>query len=155
VRTEGHYLTSIGTWMPRARLEFRHQFQGQDNAGLAYADLAAAGPAYFVHSSGQDTGNWSAGLGTRLYCVTARCLPLTTTAPSMSAAAVASRSCLDWKYRFTNSAQHWPHEACAGQCGLHAAWNHHYNGIDRIRAFRERSDVQTQSQPEQPLALRG
>lgn len=66
LRAEGQYMSSIGTWVPRARLEFRHQFQGQDDAGLAYADLAAAGPAYFVHTTGQDTGNWSAGLGARL-----------------------------------------------------------------------------------------
>jgi hypothetical protein len=52
--------------VPRARLEFRHQFQGQDEAGLAYADLASAGPTYFVHTTSQDTGNWSAGIGARL-----------------------------------------------------------------------------------------
>jgi large repetitive protein len=66
LRAEGQYMSSIGTWVPRARVEFRHQFQGQDDAGLAYADLAAAGPAYVVHTTGQDTGNWSAGLGARL-----------------------------------------------------------------------------------------
>ncbi|MEO6920605.1 MAG: putative Ig domain-containing protein [Collimonas sp.] len=66
VRAEGRYMTSIGTWVPRGRVEFRHQFQGQDDAGLAYADLAAAGPAYIVHTTGQDTGNWSAGVGARL-----------------------------------------------------------------------------------------
>ncbi|AIY41596.1 Fibronectin type III domain protein [Collimonas arenae] len=66
VRAEGQYLTSIGTWVPRARVEFRHQFQGQDDAGLAYADLASAGPAYIVHTTSQDTGNWFAGIGARL-----------------------------------------------------------------------------------------
>jgi uncharacterized protein YhjY with autotransporter beta-barrel domain len=66
VRAEGQYVTRFGTWGPRARLEFRHQFQGQDDASLAYADLAAAGPAYIVHTTSQDTGNWSAGLGARL-----------------------------------------------------------------------------------------
>ncbi|SFA99020.1 Putative Ig domain-containing protein [Collimonas sp. OK607] len=66
VRAEGQYVTRFGTWGPRARLEFRHQFQGQDDAKLAYADLAAAGPAYIVHTTSQDTGNWSAGLGARL-----------------------------------------------------------------------------------------
>ncbi len=66
VRAEGQYVTSLGTWGPRARLEFRHQFQGQDDASLAYADLAAAGPAYIVHTTSQDTGNWSAGFGAKL-----------------------------------------------------------------------------------------
>ncbi|AMP09949.1 autotransporter beta-domain protein [Collimonas arenae] len=66
VRAEGQYVTRIGTWIPRARLEFSHQFQGADDATLAYADLAAAGPAYVIHTSSQDTGNWAAGLGARL-----------------------------------------------------------------------------------------
>ncbi|WP_211453034.1 putative Ig domain-containing protein [Collimonas antrihumi] len=66
VRAEGQYVTRIGTWIPRARLEFRHQFQGADDATLAYADLAAAGPAYVIHTSSQGTGNWAAGLGARL-----------------------------------------------------------------------------------------
>ncbi len=66
IRTEGQYVTSIGTWTPRARIEFAHQFQGAEDAGLAYADLAAAGPAYQVRINDQNIGNWSAGLGARL-----------------------------------------------------------------------------------------
>jgi uncharacterized protein with beta-barrel porin domain len=66
VRAEGKYATSIGTWGLRVRVEFRRQFNRTDEASLAYADLAAAGPAYTVHTASQGTGNGSAGLGTRL-----------------------------------------------------------------------------------------
>jgi uncharacterized protein YhjY with autotransporter beta-barrel domain len=66
VRMEGQYAGRIGTWMPRGRLEFRHQFHGADNASLAYADLAYAGPAYTVRTTNMDSGNWNAGIGMRL-----------------------------------------------------------------------------------------
>jgi len=66
VRAEGQYVSSIGTWIPRARLEFSHQFQGAEDATLAYADLAAAGPAYTVQTVNQEVGNWTAGLGAQL-----------------------------------------------------------------------------------------
>ena len=66
VRTEGGYTSSFGTWIPRARVEFRYQFQGASEAPLAYADLAAAGPAYVIPATSQDSGIWTTGLGLRL-----------------------------------------------------------------------------------------
>ncbi|WP_180977433.1 putative Ig domain-containing protein [Janthinobacterium sp. ROICE36] len=66
VRAEGLYVGGLGTWFPRARLEYRHQFQGADDARLAYADLAADGPVYVIRTVPQQTGNWAAGLGVKL-----------------------------------------------------------------------------------------
>ncbi|MCA1860774.1 putative Ig domain-containing protein [Janthinobacterium sp. HSC-3S05] len=66
VRAEGIYVGGLGTWFPRARLEYRHQFQGADDARLAYADLAADGPVYVIRTVPQQTGNWAAGLGVKL-----------------------------------------------------------------------------------------
>ncbi|MGK5068778.1 IPT/TIG domain-containing protein [Janthinobacterium sp. RT4P48] len=66
VRAEGIYVGGLGTWFPRARLEYRHQFEGADNARLAYADLAADGPVYVIRTVPQQTGNWTAGLGVKL-----------------------------------------------------------------------------------------
>jgi uncharacterized protein YhjY with autotransporter beta-barrel domain len=66
VRAEGLYVGGLGTWFPRARLEYRHQFQGADDARLAYADLAADGPVYVIRTLPQQTGNWTAGLGVKL-----------------------------------------------------------------------------------------
>ncbi|WP_167468688.1 putative Ig domain-containing protein [Janthinobacterium lividum] len=66
VRAEGIYVGGLGTWFPRARLEYRHQFQGADDARLAYADLAADGPVYVIRTVPQQTGNWTAGLGVKL-----------------------------------------------------------------------------------------
>ncbi|WP_415583655.1 hypothetical protein, partial [Janthinobacterium lividum] len=45
---------------------YRHQFQGADDARLAYADLAADGPVYVIRTVPQQTGNWTAGLGVKL-----------------------------------------------------------------------------------------
>ncbi|MGK5058970.1 autotransporter domain-containing protein [Janthinobacterium sp. LB2P49] len=66
VRAEGIYVGGLGTWFPRARLEYRHQFQGADDARLAYADLVADGPVYVIRTVPQQTGNWAAGLGAKL-----------------------------------------------------------------------------------------
>nr|WP_100877043.1 putative Ig domain-containing protein [Janthinobacterium sp. 64] len=66
VRAEGIYVGGLGTWFPRARLEYRHQFQGADDARLAYADLSADGPVYVIRTLPQQTGNWTAGLGVKL-----------------------------------------------------------------------------------------
>ncbi|MGK5049962.1 putative Ig domain-containing protein [Janthinobacterium sp. RB2P8] len=66
MRAEGLYVGGLGTWFPRARLEYRHQFQGADDARLAYADLAADGPVYVIRTLPQQTGNWTAGLGVKL-----------------------------------------------------------------------------------------
>ena len=66
LRTEARYVLGIGTLMPRFRMEYRHQFEGADQAALAYANTAAAGPAYIAHTNNQFIGNWNAGLGSRL-----------------------------------------------------------------------------------------
>jgi len=66
MRAESKFATSFGTLIPRARLEFSHQFQGAGDATMAYADLAAAGPISTLRLSNQTYGNWSAGLGARL-----------------------------------------------------------------------------------------
>ncbi|WP_219114458.1 putative Ig domain-containing protein, partial [Janthinobacterium sp. UMAB-56] len=66
VRAEGIYVGGLGTWFPRARLEYRHQFQGADDARMAYADLVADGPVYVIRTLPQQTGNWTAGLGVKL-----------------------------------------------------------------------------------------
>lgn len=66
-RVEGRYVTTIGTWVPRARVEFAHQFQNASNATMAYADQLAEGPAYTVQTTALQTGNWATGVGTRLF----------------------------------------------------------------------------------------
>jgi len=66
LRAEGQYATSAGTLMPHLRAEFRHRFDGAGDAPIAYADLAATGPAYVARSINQDSGNWMVGLGARL-----------------------------------------------------------------------------------------
>ncbi|MGB6053893.1 MAG: autotransporter outer membrane beta-barrel domain-containing protein, partial [Burkholderiaceae bacterium] len=66
VRAEGQYSTPTGIWMPRARVEFRRQLDGGDDAGVAYADLAGSGAAYTVRTASLGSGNWGAGLGMKL-----------------------------------------------------------------------------------------
>jgi len=66
LRTEGQYLSRVGMWTPRARLEYRRQFSGAGEAGISYADLASSTPAYVIRSDDSFTGNWTAGLGARL-----------------------------------------------------------------------------------------
>ncbi|MGS0744223.1 putative Ig domain-containing protein, partial [Glaciimonas sp. GG7] len=66
-RIEAQYVTTYGTWLPRARVEFAHQFQGAGSALMAYADQIAAGPAYTVQTTTLQTGNWAAGVGARLF----------------------------------------------------------------------------------------
>jgi len=66
LRTEGQYLSRVGMWTPRGRIEYRRQFSGAGEAGISYADLASSGPAYVIRSDDSFTGNWTAGLGMRL-----------------------------------------------------------------------------------------
>ncbi|MCA1326899.1 putative Ig domain-containing protein [Herbaspirillum sp. alder98] len=66
LRSEGQYLSRVGTWTPRGRIEYRRQFSGAGEAGIAYADLASSGPAYVIRSDDSFTGNWTAGMGARL-----------------------------------------------------------------------------------------
>ena len=55
-----------GLLQPFVRAEYLHDFQGQNSAGLAYADLAAAGPAYFVPGTPVDRNHFDLGLGAQL-----------------------------------------------------------------------------------------
>jgi len=66
LRTEGQFLSRVGMWTPRGRIEYRRQFSGTGEAGISYADLASSGPAYVIRSDDSFTGNWTAGLGLRL-----------------------------------------------------------------------------------------
>lgn len=66
MRAEGQYLSRVGTWNPRVRIEYRRQFSGADEAGISYADQTAAGPAYVIRSADSFTGNWTAGVGAKL-----------------------------------------------------------------------------------------
>jgi uncharacterized protein YhjY with autotransporter beta-barrel domain len=66
LRTEGQYLSRVGMWTPRGRIEYRRQFSGAGQAGISYADLASSGPAYVIRSDDSFTGNWTAGIGMRL-----------------------------------------------------------------------------------------
>lgn len=66
MRAEGQYQSRVGTWNPRVRIEYRRQFSGADEAGISYADQTTAGPAYVIRSADSFTGNWTAGVGTKL-----------------------------------------------------------------------------------------
>ena len=66
IRGEGMYSTAWGKLMPRARIEYTRRFQGDDEARMAYADLADLGPAYVLRTRGSDVGIWTVGLGGRL-----------------------------------------------------------------------------------------
>ena len=66
LRTEAQFLSRIGMWSPRGRIEYRRQFSGAGEARISYADLASSGPAYVIRSDDSFTGNWTAGIGTRL-----------------------------------------------------------------------------------------
>ncbi|MGD7246808.1 putative Ig domain-containing protein [Ralstonia pseudosolanacearum] len=65
LRTEYAQKTRWGTFLPYARVEYQHDFNGQSNAGLAYADLASAGPAYYVMGSPYGRDRMQVGLGTK------------------------------------------------------------------------------------------
>ncbi|QUP55242.1 autotransporter domain-containing protein [Ralstonia syzygii] len=65
LRTEYAQKTRWGTFLPYARVEYQHDFNGQSNAGLAYADLASAGPAYYVVGSPYGRDRMQVGLGTK------------------------------------------------------------------------------------------
>ena len=65
LRTEYAQKTRWGTFLPYARVEYQHDFNGQSNAGLAYADMAAFGPAYTVSGSPYGRDRMQVGLGTK------------------------------------------------------------------------------------------
>ena len=54
-----------GVLMPYARVEYQHDFSTQSQAGLAYADLASAGPAYFVSGNPYGMNRLQLGLGAK------------------------------------------------------------------------------------------
>ena len=65
-RAEGKVAVRWGHIMPQVRVEYARSFDEQNEAGLAYADLAAQGPAYTLSGRTMDTGRWTVGLGGRL-----------------------------------------------------------------------------------------
>ena len=65
LRTEYAQKTRWGTFLPYARVEYQHDFNGQSNAGLAYADMASFGPAYTVSGSPYGRDRMQVGLGTK------------------------------------------------------------------------------------------
>ncbi len=65
LRTEYAHAFPWGVLLPYARVEYQHDFNGQSNAGLAYADLAGAGPAYYVNGNPYGRDRMQVGLGTR------------------------------------------------------------------------------------------
>jgi uncharacterized protein YhjY with autotransporter beta-barrel domain len=52
-----------GLFEPFLRAEFLHDFQSETRAGLAYADLATAGPAYYAPGVPLDRNHMQLGLG--------------------------------------------------------------------------------------------
>lgn len=58
--------TRMGVFMPNVRVELQHDFSGQSQAGLAYADLGAGGPLYYVPGSPYGRDRVQIGLGTKL-----------------------------------------------------------------------------------------
>lgn len=65
-RAEGKVAVRWGHIMPQVRVEYARSFDEQNEAGLAYADLAAQGPAYTLSGRSMDIGRWTVGLGGRL-----------------------------------------------------------------------------------------
>ncbi|WP_183085193.1 putative Ig domain-containing protein [Trinickia fusca] len=65
LRSELEQKTRWGTFLPYARVEYQHDFNGQSNAGLAYADLASFGPAYTVSGSPYGRDSMQIGVGTK------------------------------------------------------------------------------------------
>ncbi|SPA24752.1 conserved hypothetical protein [Cupriavidus taiwanensis] len=66
LRTEYATSTRWGLFLPFARLEYQHDFSGQSDAGLAYADLAGTGPAYTVGNAPYGRDRLQLGLGGKL-----------------------------------------------------------------------------------------
>jgi large repetitive protein len=64
-RAEGKLAVRWGHFMPQVRLEYARRFEEDNEAGLAYADLADQGPAYTLRGRNMDTGRWTVGFGGR------------------------------------------------------------------------------------------
>ncbi|CAD6556740.1 hypothetical protein LMG27952_06182 [Paraburkholderia hiiakae] len=65
LRTEYAQATRWGVLLPYARVEYQHDFNGQSTASLAYADLAGAGPAYFVSTVPSSQNRMQVEIGSR------------------------------------------------------------------------------------------
>ncbi len=65
-RAEGKLAVRWGHFMPQVRVEYARRFEEDNEAGLAYADLADQGPAYTLRGRNMDTGRWTVGFGGRL-----------------------------------------------------------------------------------------
>ncbi len=66
LRTEYTQPTRWGVLMPYARIEYQHDFTRQSQAGLAYADLVASGPAYYVSGTPFGSNRGQLGIGAKL-----------------------------------------------------------------------------------------
>jgi len=66
LRGEVRHALDIGTLVPQAQIAYQQGLQHNGRAGISYADLADAGPAYFVSDSSQDNKQWLSNLGFRL-----------------------------------------------------------------------------------------
>ncbi len=62
VRVESRHETDFGWAVPRARLEYRHEFEGGGTASISYADLVG-GPVYSVSPAGTGRNSLLFGLG--------------------------------------------------------------------------------------------
>ncbi|BCL76177.1 hypothetical protein JHS3_19130 [Jeongeupia sp. HS-3] len=58
VRGETSFDLDFGRLTPRMRVEYQHQFEGSDDAYLAYADLAAYGLGYVAHLAPTQRNQW-------------------------------------------------------------------------------------------------
>ncbi|WP_233271958.1 autotransporter domain-containing protein [Paraburkholderia acidiphila] len=65
LRAEYAQATRWGVLLPYARVEYQHDFNGQGTASLAYADLAGAGPAYFVSTVPSSQNRMQVEVGSR------------------------------------------------------------------------------------------
>jgi uncharacterized protein YhjY with autotransporter beta-barrel domain len=66
LRLEGKYDVGFGKLVPRARIEFRHHFDGADTADLRYADLGNTGLLYSVSPAQTQRDQWLLELGSKL-----------------------------------------------------------------------------------------
>ena len=64
MRGEMLFRTHLGNLIPRARLEYRHSFEGADMARMSYADLLGMGPVYEVTPTQAERNQFIFGFGT-------------------------------------------------------------------------------------------
>jgi uncharacterized protein YhjY with autotransporter beta-barrel domain len=66
LRGEWRYVSPLGVLQPQLALAYQHSLQSGGTAGIAYADLAAAGPAYYITDRSVDNSQWLSTVGSRL-----------------------------------------------------------------------------------------